>query len=259
MIRARLTVVAILVNTGEVIDFEVLSKHSYQCKKHERDDKTSIKYNKWEDNHATSCQMNHQGPLGEMEGSRALRIFSRSIEKYKLKYTTFVGDGDSGTFTVVKEGVEKKYGSRYHVTKEECIGHVQKQMGNALRAFVKEMKGKRMNDNKTVGGKGQLTKMNIDQIQRYYGQAIRQNVGNLSGMQNAIWAIFYHSLKPAMPVTLESQHGLCSRGSGSWCKFNLDLVTKKKTYNEIGTLSSVFFDPLKSMFYRFYYKSVKGP
>ena len=92
--------------------------------------------------------------------------------------------------------------------------------------------------------------MKIDQIQRYYGQAIMQNVGNLNGMQNAIWAIFYHSVKPAMPVSLESEHSFCPKGRGSWCKFNLDLVTKKKTYIEIGRLSSVFFDPLKPIFYR---------
>ena len=243
-------VVAILVDTGEVIDFDVLSKHCYQCKKHERDDKSSIKYKKWMETHKASCQINHQGSSGEMEGVGALRIFCRSIEKYKLKYTTFVGDGDSDTFKVVKEGVEKKYGPRYHVTKEECIGHVQKRMGNALRRFVKGMTGKRMSDNRTVGGKGRLTKIKIDQIQKYYGQAIRQNVGDLSGMQNVVWAIFQHTVKPATSVSLESQHSLCPKGSGSWCKFNSDLVTKGKTYHQNGRLPSVFFEPLKPIFER---------
>ena len=33
-----------------------------------------------------------------MEKEGAKEIFLRSIDKYKLKYTTFVGDGDSGCF-----------------------------------------------------------------------------------------------------------------------------------------------------------------
>ena len=148
-------------------------------------------------------------------------------------------------FKVVKDGVEKKYGPRYHVTKEECIGHEQKRMGNALRRFFKGMTGKRMNDNKTVGGKVWLTKEKIDQLQRYYGQAIRQNVGDLNRMQNAVWAIFHHTVKPASLVSLESQHSLCPKGGGgdSWCKFNSDLFTKEKIYLEFSSPSCANFAP----------------
>ena len=38
-----------------------------------------------------------------METAGALDIFLRSIKNHNLKYTTFVGDGDSGCFAHVKE------------------------------------------------------------------------------------------------------------------------------------------------------------
>ena len=61
-----------------------------------------------------------------------------------MKYTLFVGDGDSDTFKAIKEAMEDIYGNRYVVRKEECIGHIQKRMGTALRQFVRDMKGKKM-------------------------------------------------------------------------------------------------------------------
>ena len=42
------------------------------------------------------------------------------------------------------------------VVKKECVGHVQKRMGTALRKFRKENKG--------MGGKGKLTDLMIDKL-----------------------------------------------------------------------------------------------
>ena len=106
-------------------------------------------------------------------------MFKRSIEKRQLKYTQFVGDGDSNTFRIVADEMKKIYGDRYEVQKEECIGHIQKKMGNALRTLKKTMKGERLLDNKTSGGKGCLTKDKINSIQLYYGKALRENRGDL--------------------------------------------------------------------------------
>ena len=38
-----------------------------------------------------------------------------------------------------------------------------------------------------------LTATSIDKLQRYYGNAIRANVGNIEAMEHACWAVFYHS------------------------------------------------------------------
>ena len=102
-------VVALLVETGEVIDFEVISKHCFECKKHSHDDTCSEHYKKWKESHASKCHINVQGSSGAMEGTGALSLFKMSIDQYKLKYTTFVGDGDSDTFTVVQEGMQELY------------------------------------------------------------------------------------------------------------------------------------------------------
>ena len=53
-------------------------------------------------------------------------FFSRSIATRKLKYTTFVGNGDSGCFGRVKSALEKEFGDKYKIKKKECVGHVQK-------------------------------------------------------------------------------------------------------------------------------------
>lgn len=243
-------VIAILVDTGEVVDFEVLSLHCHECRKHQHDDKTSQMYKQWEEKHSEKCQINYEGSSGGMEGDGALKIFKRSISERNLKYTTFVGDGDSDTYKVVRDGIAKIYGGRYKVIKEECIGHIQKRMGNALRNYKKDGKGKKLADGKTIGGKGRLTKERINIIQRYYGNAIRKNTGDLQAMQNAIWAIFHHSIQPATNVSLEEQHRFCPKGESTWCKFNSDKETGCHTYDETQRLPAAFYFDIKPIFER---------
>ena len=44
-----------------------------------------------------------------------------------------------------------KYGNDYDVRKD-CIGHIQKRMGSALRTFKNNTKGIVLSDDKSVGG-----------------------------------------------------------------------------------------------------------
>ena len=74
----------------------------------------------------------------------ATEIFSRSIEKRQLKYTTFVGDGDSSSFGRVRDAMEAKYGDDCIVQKEECVGHVQKRLGSAIRQYKNSKKGQKL-------------------------------------------------------------------------------------------------------------------
>ena len=186
-------VFVISVETGEILDYEVKSLFCHECKEHNSWDVESEKYKEWKESH--DCQINHKGSSEEMEAVAAVEIFSRSIEKRKLKYTTFVGDGDSSSFGQVKAALDEKFGSDYEVKKEECVGHVQKRLGTALRKYKKDNKGKKLSDGKTVGGKGRLTDKVIDKMQNYYGKAIRGNKGDLNGMKESIKAIQYHMIK----------------------------------------------------------------
>jgi len=99
----------------------------------------------------------------------------RSIKKHNLKYTVFVGDGDSTCFGAVREACCDEYGDFYIITKEECVGHVQKRMGTRLRTYKKKMRGLKLSDEKTVGGGGRLTDKSIDKMQNFYGQCIRNS------------------------------------------------------------------------------------
>ena len=243
-------VTAILVDTGEVVDFEVLSLHCYECRKHQHDDNGSEKYKQWQEKHSEVCEINYKGSSSGMEGDGALKIFKRSISERNLKYTTFVGDGDSDTYKIVRNGIAEIYGDRYKVIKEECIGHIQKRMGNALRTYKKNRRGEKLSDGKTAGGKGRLTEETINCIQRYYGNAIRKNTGDLHGMQNALWAIFHHLVKPASDASLQEQHKFCPKGKSSWCKFNSDIETGCNAYDDSQRLPAAFYFELKPIFER---------
>ncbi|GFY16751.1 uncharacterized protein TNCV_2788731 [Trichonephila clavipes] len=104
------------VDTGKVIDVEVFSKH---C----------ICPNKTK--HLQNCKRTFEGYSGKMEVAGALSIFQRSQSLYNVRYTKYLGDGDSKAFTSIVEN--KVYGDYCSVEKLECIGHVMKRMGTRLR------------------------------------------------------------------------------------------------------------------------------
>ena len=92
-----------------------------------------------------------------MEVAGATTIFGRSMEKHNLRYTHFYGDRDSKSY----EKVKNLY-TDVVVEKFECVGQIQKRVGNRLR---KKEKG--------LGGKKRLTDEIIDRLQNYFGIAIR--------------------------------------------------------------------------------------
>ncbi|GFS92346.1 uncharacterized protein TNCV_2865191 [Trichonephila clavipes] len=91
-----------------------------------------------------------------------------------LRYTSYYGDGDSA-FNNVKDihGCDSVVKHEYRQCAEESFpGHVRKPLG---------------------GGKySKLTDKFIDTLQNYFGIAIPSNVGNLSNMQTAVIAAFFH-------------------------------------------------------------------
>ena len=130
----------------ELLDYEVKSLTCKECSSHEHCDKQSPDYLAWKESHRSHCEVNHRGSSEEMESSGAMDIFSRSIEKRKLVYSSFVSDGDSSCFSKVKSKMEELCGKSYPVVKEECVGNVQKRLGTALRTYKKNMNGQKMSD-----------------------------------------------------------------------------------------------------------------
>ena len=240
---------AVSVRTGEILDYEVKSLLCKECAARDNSDKHSPDYLTWKEKHKRHCQINHEGSSEEMEALGAIEIFSRSIEKRKLMYSTFVGDGDSSCFGKVQAKMKDTYGESYAVVKEECVGHVQKRLGTALRNYKKNAKSQKLSDGKTVGGRGRLTDKVIDQMQNYYGKAIRDNSGNIENMKTSIWAIYHHMIKDDT-LSLEEQHKLCPKGKDSWCKFWKDKENNTATYNDDKRLPHVFLHELKPIFTR---------
>ena len=121
----------------------------------------------------------------------------------------FYGDGDSKSFKTI----EYIYGDNDPVNKQECIGHYQTRVGCRLR----ELRSK-----EHLGGKkGGLTNSIIDRLQNYFGITLRQNVGNLKAMEDAIMASLFH---------VSNFHQYCPETTNSWCLYQKDKINGTNTY-----------------------------
>ena len=58
----------------------------------------------------------------------------------------YIGDGDTSSFGEVKEALNKKYGGDYPIEKEDCIGHIQKRMGSALKIYKNKSRGRKLSE-----------------------------------------------------------------------------------------------------------------
>lgn len=223
-------VTVISMDTGKVLDCEPMCRKCKACNMKEPLKKTDPEaYNQWLENHA--CKINYQGSAPGMELTGAKRIFERSIEKHNLRYKHFYGDGDSKSFTGVKDTYQG-----IKVVKMECVGHVQKRVGTRLRNLKKNVKG--------LGGKGKLTNAIIDRLQNYYGIAIRSNVNDLEGMQEAILATLFHVASSEK----NNWHDHCPPGESSWCKFNRDKACGTNTYKPQAGLPLSIVSKLKPIY-----------
>lgn len=124
--------------TGLVIDHVVLSNFCLGCATGQKEDEEG--HAAWLVQHAPVCQKNVDCKAGQTEVEAALRLFRRSLEKHKLRYTTMLSDGDSRTFHALTE--DEVYGY-IKVEKKDCINHVHKRMGAALRTLIEKKKSSR--------------------------------------------------------------------------------------------------------------------
>ena len=195
------------------------------------------------------CEINHKQSSGSMEKEGAVEMFVNSVTRRKLKYVEYVEDGDTNSFGAVAEALLEKFGDQYPIIKEDCIGHIQKRMGAALRNYKSECRGSKLADGKTVGGAGMLTDKVVDLIQTYYGCAIRNNQG-IENIAQAIRAIYYHMICCPSDESLEEQHLYCPNGPESWCKYKKDKINITDTYSRTKCLPIVFRKELKPIFIR---------
>ena len=151
---------------AKVIDCQVMSKHYKSCQIWSRR-QGRPEYDDWQENHI--CSINHRKSAGAMEGDGAVAIFSRSVELHKVRYLQYIGDGDTASFSQVCE--LKPYGELIP-EKLECVGHIKKRLGTRLRKLRNDLKGKKLEDGKSISGRGRLTEKAINVLQTYFGMAI---------------------------------------------------------------------------------------
>jgi len=210
---------------GKCLDTIVLSKKCRGCS-YWKTKTLKPGYFHWKLNHV--CDANHEKSSGAMESCGAVILFSRSLMKNNLRYTSYIGDGDTSSFSDVVSS--KPYGN-INIEKLECVGHVQKRMGTCLRNLRKSQKGKKLIDSKlgqiSLSGKGKLTDKAINLFQNYYGMAIRQNVDNFYNMQKSVWAVLFHNSDIEDENT---RHQFCPRSNTSWCLWQSDKLTNLFKY-----------------------------
>lgn len=80
--------------------------------------------------------------------------------------------------------------------------------------------GQKLEDGKSLSGKGRLTHERIDKFQVFYGSAIRKNKGDVASMSQATKAILWHNTN----FPPEERHQFCPTGESSWCKYQNDIA-----------------------------------
>ena len=198
-----------------MLDVEVLSKHCGACKMNEG--LSSEEYEEWYANHEENCECNYKESSNAMEVEGVKRIWLYSEADLKLRYITFIGDGDVKTFSTLTN--LQPYDTDVTIVKRECIGHLQKRLGPALRKLKKS--GAVDDDGHPVKFKGRLTDDGIKALNVYYGGAIRNSGCSVDAMVKAIDASFLHSIyTDSHPLHMKCpEHKLPN--PNSWCKYRI--------------------------------------
>ena len=120
-------VTVVSVETGKAIDYNVLTKKCAQCTAWGESRRGTDAFEEFMSTHENECEINHEGSAGAMEAKGVVTCFSSSVDKYNLRYTQYLGDGDTKSFLEV---VKSNPYNGTAVKKLECIGHIQKRVGS---------------------------------------------------------------------------------------------------------------------------------
>ena len=152
------------------------------------------------------------------DGDRCCR-WNNSIDIHNLKNTTYVGDGDLSSFGCVSEALEKRYGSYYHIEKEDCIkGWKRPQGSTKIIAKVQNCL---------------MEKLLVVLVDSIY--------------TNSIYTIYDHMICDPKHEMLEEQHKFCPKEQNTtWCKCH----ENKAKYSPKTCLPELFRYELLSIFER---------
>ena len=133
-----------------------------------------------------------------------------------FRYTTMLSDSDARIFKHLSS--LQVYGD-VELQKEECIDHVAKRLGTALRKLAAS--GKKAGVTLGGRGNGKLKQTTINKLTAYYGKAVRGHPNDVNGMQSAILATFEHVIS----TDDNPQHDHCPVEVDSSCFYQKALAT----------------------------------
>ena len=129
-------VTAISMAIGKVLDVKPLCKVCKKCREHENDVDTPENA-AWRADHESQCKANcHGSSISTKHGTRGcLADLFPVYRETSALVADYFGDGDRKSFNLVKD----QYNIYdIEVQKKECVGHVQKRLGTALRKLKKK-------------------------------------------------------------------------------------------------------------------------
>ncbi|CAF1660373.1 unnamed protein product, partial [Adineta ricciae] len=184
------------------------------------------------------CETNHDKSSGVMESHAVLTMFKRSLSKYSVYYTRYVGDGDSKTFAVLSKTTP--YPGK-EIKKIEDLNHFSKRMKRALETKKRELGRKKLSDGKTIGGKNRLSAQAIIRLQMAFRSTIKKCKNNLNLLRQRSWAIFWHKYS----TNNEPHHEWCSV---DWCGY-LKSIRDGTSYDHTShALPRAVLDVIKPVF-----------
>ena len=127
-----------------------------------------------------------------MEAEIAKDAFSRSLEKCYFRYTNFVGVEMQ---TVLGKSLTQMcVGITNHtVEKMECVITYKSAWDQNWETWERNVvKDSLQMGKKAISGWDRLTEDQVKSTQQSYGNAIRDNEGDLKAIREAIWAVFFH-------------------------------------------------------------------
>ncbi|CAF1481850.1 unnamed protein product, partial [Rotaria sordida] len=124
---------------------------------------------------------------GGMEKEMIHEMFCRSLPKYNIKYTSYIGDGDAKVY---------KY-----LVDNPPYSDIKKENANKI-----------LSDGKRFSGKGRMTDTEAVKFKIYFAKAIRENKTDLNKLYQRSWAIFKHHYS----TDEQPMHEWCDL---RWCKY----------------------------------------
>ena len=174
-----------------------------------------------------------------MEKEMIHEMFSRSISKYEIKYSSYIGDGDA---KVHKYLVDNPPYSNVTIKKLEDVNHFSKRMFNRILKVKKANKNKILSDGKKFSGKGRMTDNQAIKFKIYFGKAIRECKSDLQKLYERSWAIFKHHYS----TNEKPMHEWCDI---QWCKY-LQATSNGEQFdhNSCSTIPRACLDLVKPVF-----------